>query len=100
VALTSSDEVQPIAVVVPASSDEARPVASVAPATNNRVRPMENQSEETTRFPLPAEALTGEERSRYFRQRRQRDPLGEGHPRTWRLLFIKVAAEVVVSSRR
>jgi Transposase DDE domain group 1 len=32
--------------------------------------------------------------------RRQRDPLGEGQPATWRLLLIKVAAEVVVSCRR
>ena len=29
-----------------------------------------------------------------------RDPLGEGHPCTWRTLLIKVAAEVVVSMRR
>jgi hypothetical protein len=49
---------------------------------------------------LPAAAQTGEERQRQFRQRRQRDPLGEGHPCTWRLLLIKVAAEVVVSARR
>jgi len=42
----------------------------------------------------------GADRQRYFRQRRQRDPLGEGHPCTWRMLLIKVAAEVVVSSRR
>jgi hypothetical protein len=46
------------------------------------------------------EAQTGEERRRQFRQRRQRDPLGEGHPCTWRRLIIKVAAEVVVSVRR
>ena len=32
--------------------------------------------------------------------RRQRDPLGEGQPGTWRLLLIKVAAEVVESCRR
>ena len=32
--------------------------------------------------------------------RRRRDPLGEGQPGTWRLLLIKVAAEVVVSCRR
>ena len=32
--------------------------------------------------------------------RRQRDPLGEGQPGTWRLLLIKVAAEVVTSCRR
>lgn len=32
--------------------------------------------------------------------RRRRDPLGEGQPATWRLLLIKVAAEVVESSRR
>jgi hypothetical protein len=49
---------------------------------------------------LPAEALVGAERRRYFRQRRQRDPLGEGQPCTWRSLLIKVAAEVVVSTRR
>jgi hypothetical protein len=49
---------------------------------------------------VPAEALTGAERQRHFRQRRQRDPLGEGHPCTWRTLLIKVAAEVVVRTRR
>jgi hypothetical protein len=49
---------------------------------------------------LPVEALAGEERQRYFRQRRQRDVLGEGQPETWRRLFFKVAAEIVVSSRR
>jgi Transposase DDE domain group 1 len=49
---------------------------------------------------VPAEAQTGAERQRRFRQRRQRDPLGEGQPCTWRLLVIKVAAEVVVSARR
>lgn len=49
---------------------------------------------------VPAEAETGAERQQRFRQRRQRDPLGEGQPCTWRLLLIKVAAEVVVSARR
>jgi hypothetical protein len=49
---------------------------------------------------VPAEALTGAERQRHFRLRRQRDPLGEGHPCTWRTLLIKVAAEVEVSTRR
>jgi hypothetical protein len=49
---------------------------------------------------VPAEALTGPERQRHFRLRRQRDPLGEGHPCTWRTLLIKVAAEVVVRTRR
>jgi hypothetical protein len=48
----------------------------------------------------PTEATTEAERQRHFRQRRQQDPLGEGQPCTWRSLFIKVAAEVVVSSRR
>src|SRR5262245_57881358 len=45
---------------------------------------------------VPAETLTGAARQRHFRLRRQRDPLGEGHPCTWRTLLIKVAAEVVV----
>jgi hypothetical protein len=49
---------------------------------------------------VPAEALAGSERQRHFRKRRQRDPLGEGHPCTWRTLLIKVAAEVVVRTRR
>ena len=49
---------------------------------------------------VPAEALAGPERQRHFRLRRQRDPLGEGQPCTWRTLLIKVAAEVVVSTRR
>jgi hypothetical protein len=50
--------------------------------------------------PVPGVALTGQARQRHFRLRRQRDPLGEGHPCTWRTLLIKVAAEVVVSTRR
>ena len=45
-------------------------------------------------------AQTGAERRRRFRARRRRDPLGEGHPCTWRTLVIKVAAEVLVSVRR
>lgn len=32
--------------------------------------------------------------------RRKRDPLGEGHPCTWRTHIIKVAARIVVSARR
>ena len=49
---------------------------------------------------VPVEALTGAARQRNFRLRRQRDPLGEGHPCTWRTLLIKVAAEVIVRTRR
>ena len=49
---------------------------------------------------VPVEALTGAARQRHFRLRRQRDPLGEGHPCTWRTLLIKVAAEVLVRTRR
>jgi hypothetical protein len=49
---------------------------------------------------VPPEALTGAARQRHFRLRRQRDPLGEGRPCTWRTLLIKVAAEVVVRTRR
>jgi Transposase DDE domain group 1 len=49
---------------------------------------------------VPAEARAGEDRRRHCRRRRQRDPLGEGQPCTWRTLLIKVAAEVLVSTRR
>jgi hypothetical protein len=49
---------------------------------------------------VPVEALKGAARQRYFRLRRQFDPLGEGHPCTWRTLLIKVAADVIVRTRR
>lgn len=50
--------------------------------------------------PLPAEALPEHSRKRFFNRRRQHDPLGEGQPGTWRSRLIKVAAEIVTSSRR
>ena len=49
---------------------------------------------------LPVEALAGRDRKRYFNARRQADPLGEGHPSTWRQMLIKVAARVTVTARR
>ena len=50
--------------------------------------------------PLPQEALPDHRRKTYFNRRREADPLGEGHPCTWRTRLIKVAAEVIVSARR
>ena len=49
---------------------------------------------------VPVAALSGATRKHYQNARRVRDPLGKGQPATWRLLLIKVAAEVVVSCRR
>ena len=49
---------------------------------------------------LPPEARAGAERRRWFNHRREHDPLGEGHPATWRTRLIKVAAEIIVSTRR
>ena len=49
---------------------------------------------------VPTEALSGTQRKQYFNRRREADPLGEGHPCTWRTRLIKVAAEVIVSARR
>ena len=49
---------------------------------------------------LPTEALAGKDRRDYFNHRRENDPLGEGHPCTWRTRLIKVAAEIVVRARR
>jgi Transposase DDE domain group 1 len=48
---------------------------------------------------VPAATATAAKR-RGHNARRRRDPLGEGQPATWRLLLIKVSAEVVVSCRR
>jgi hypothetical protein len=56
--------------------------------------PPENHKE------IPTEALAGNQRRCYFNNRRQVDPLGEGHPATWQTRLIKVAAEIVTSSRR
>ena len=49
---------------------------------------------------MPLDARTAWQKRRYFNQRRQSDPLGEGHACTWRLCFIKVAARIVASTRR
>jgi hypothetical protein len=47
-----------------------------------------------------AEALTGAARRRHLQQCRNRDRLAQAQPCTWRSLLIKVAAEVLVSTRR
>jgi hypothetical protein len=79
----------------------AEPMAALSPATElgqAPANPAGDTAAEGDR--VPVEALMGAERQRHFRRRRQRDPLGEGHPCTWRTLLIKVAAEVVVRTRR
>ncbi len=50
--------------------------------------------------PIPAAALSETAKKRFCNRRRQRDPLCEGQPCTWRSRLIKVAVEVIVSSRR
>jgi hypothetical protein len=72
------------------------PVETAAPATGQEGEGASPAVEAC----VPAEALAGPERQRHFRLRRQRNPLGEGHLCTWRTLLIKVAAEVVVRTRR
>jgi hypothetical protein len=72
------------------------PPAETAPPTSQATEAV-TPAEEAG---VPVEALTGAARQSPFRLRRQRDPLGEGHPCTWRTLLIKVAAEVVVRTRR
>jgi hypothetical protein len=49
---------------------------------------------------LPDEALTGRARRQRHNRRRERDPLGQGQPGTWRTRLIKVAAVVWESTRR
>jgi hypothetical protein len=81
----------------------AEPLPALAPPAESAA-PAISQAGESTSLAagevVPAEALAGAERQRHFRLRRQRDPLGEGHPCTWRTLLIKVAAEVIVQTRR
>src|SRR5215471_16780993 len=81
----------------------AEPMPALAPQVETAAPAVSQAGEGTSpAIPgcVPAEALAGAARQRHFRLRRQRDPLGEGHPCTWRTLLIKVAAEVVVSTRR
>ena len=49
---------------------------------------------------VPREALAHPARKQFFNRRRERDPLGEGHPCTWRTRLIKVAARIKQTSRR
>jgi hypothetical protein len=49
---------------------------------------------------LPVEARSAKQKRRRHNERRQADPLGEGHACTWRTMLIKVAATVIVSVRR
>jgi hypothetical protein len=49
---------------------------------------------------LPAEAIDGPARRKFFNKRRERDPLGGGFACTWRTHLIKVAAEVITRARR
>ena len=39
-------------------------------------------------------------RRRFFNQRRERNPLGEGQACTWRMRLVKVAARVIETTRR
>ena len=56
--------------------------------------------QEPTSVEVPVEAFAGRKRRGWHNRRRQRDPLGEGQPCTWRTRLIKVAARVRESSRR
>jgi Transposase DDE domain group 1 len=49
---------------------------------------------------VPPQALNDVERRRHYQRCRQRDPLAQAQPCTWRTLLIKVAAEIIVSTRR
>lgn len=49
---------------------------------------------------IPCEAESHHVRRTYFSRRCEHDPLGESHACTWRTRLIKVAAQIVVSTRR
>ncbi len=55
---------------------------------------------EATGEEVPVEAFAGRRRRGWHNRRRERDPLGEGQPCTWRTRLIKVAARVRETSRR
>ncbi len=49
---------------------------------------------------VPPQAFNDADRRRHYQRCRQRDPLAQAQPCTWRTLLIKVAAEIIVSARR
>jgi hypothetical protein len=49
---------------------------------------------------VPPQAFKDAERRRHYQRARQRDRLAQAQPCTWRTLLIKVAAEMIVSTRR
>jgi hypothetical protein len=49
---------------------------------------------------VPPQALNDAERRRHYQRSRQRDRLAQAQPCTWRTLLFKVAAEIIVSTRR
>jgi hypothetical protein len=64
------------------------------------VQPLPTPAELKLPPDFPREAIDEPNRKRYFNRRRERDPLGGGFASTWRTRLIKVAAEVIVRSRR
>ena len=59
-----------------------------------------NPPPEPAQKEVPAEALGGRQRRRWYNHRREHDPLGEGQPCTWRTRLIKVGAYVRETTRR
>ena len=55
---------------------------------------------EPTGEEVPSEAFRGRRRRHWHNLRREKDPLGEGQPCTWRTRLIKVAAYVRETTRR
>ena len=82
------------AMALPALPVVSTPVPAAAPLAT--VTPLLGAAAE----PIPAEALQGVARRRHLQKCRDRDRLAEAQPCTWRSLLIKVAAEVIVSTRR
>ena len=64
------------------------------------VQPLPTSAEFKLPADFPTEAIDAPNRKRFFNRRRERDPLGGGFASTWRTRLIKVAAEVIVRSRR
>jgi hypothetical protein len=77
--------------------------ATALPALPVPTNPEPDAATETL-LPIPPapvpEALSGRARRRHLQTCRDRDRLVQGQPCTWRSLLIKVAAEIIVSTRR
>jgi pyruvate/2-oxoglutarate dehydrogenase complex dihydrolipoamide acyltransferase (E2) component len=102
IALPFELDAAPAAAPSTATTTTATTTECSATATSTAAEPAAKSPSEPAASPSAAskKAPKSSPQRRQFNARRRQDPLGEGHITTWRTRIIKVACEVIVSTRR